>query len=396
VYSLLSDYFPAHKRGMAIGIYSSGVYIGMGLSLPLGGWVAQTWNRTYAGGGAPLDLAGWQAAFLVVGIPGLLIAVLAATLREPLRGAADGQGTPVVLPNAWRNFAHELIAIIPPFTLWSVARYPGALRRNLVIAAVVATAGAALIYITGDAPQWIAYGLGVYAVLSWVQVLRFKDRPTYELIWRTPTVLLCLVGFGGLAFFVYSYGFWTAPFAIRTFGIDKQAAGTLLGLPAAAASALGVIAGGRLSDWWKARDPRGRVFVGMLAGVLPMPFMVAMFTADSFQLYATLSPIVYLFSSMWLGAAGATAQELVLPRMRGVVTATYVLGNTMIGLALGPYATGKVATVTGSLQLGIFSVFLVLPIALVALWLVAQRIASVEASRFERARVAGEPAQSIA
>src|SRR3546814_2068512 len=62
-------------RALAISIYSAGLYLGMGLSLPLGGWIADRWNHAYAAGGAPLGLAGWQAAFLAVGLPGLLMAL---------------------------------------------------------------------------------------------------------------------------------------------------------------------------------------------------------------------------------------------------------------------------------------------------------------------------------
>ena len=48
--------------------------------------------------------AGWQAAFLAVGMPGLLLALWVLTLREPQRGASDGLPQPIVRPNAWRDF----------------------------------------------------------------------------------------------------------------------------------------------------------------------------------------------------------------------------------------------------------------------------------------------------
>jgi MFS family permease len=88
-YSLISDYFPKEKRATALAIYSSGLYIGGGLSLFIGGLIVQQWNAAYPGGG-PLGLVGWQAAFLAVGIAGLLLASGRHTLREPLRGQADG------------------------------------------------------------------------------------------------------------------------------------------------------------------------------------------------------------------------------------------------------------------------------------------------------------------
>ncbi|MBI1816600.1 MAG: MFS transporter [Deltaproteobacteria bacterium] len=75
-HSLLSDYFPPHRRATALSIYSAGIYIGVGIGFWLGGWVN--------------DALGWRAAFLVVGLPGCALAVLVRlTIREPIRGAYD-------------------------------------------------------------------------------------------------------------------------------------------------------------------------------------------------------------------------------------------------------------------------------------------------------------------
>ncbi len=60
-----------------MGIHSLGINIGILIGFLVGGWVSQWY--------------GWRAAFLVVGAPGLLIALLIRfTLKEPQRGRADG------------------------------------------------------------------------------------------------------------------------------------------------------------------------------------------------------------------------------------------------------------------------------------------------------------------
>src|ERR1700733_10152200 len=46
-FSMLGGYFPASRRALAAAIYSSGVYLGMGLSLPIGGHVSKAWNNAY-------------------------------------------------------------------------------------------------------------------------------------------------------------------------------------------------------------------------------------------------------------------------------------------------------------------------------------------------------------
>jgi MFS family permease len=104
-YSLLGDYFPARRRALALSIYSSGLYVGAGLALPLGGWVAHAWSSAYVHRIAPFGLAGWQAAFLAVGLPGLLLALWVLTLREPARGLAETRAAPVRTTNPWHGFA---------------------------------------------------------------------------------------------------------------------------------------------------------------------------------------------------------------------------------------------------------------------------------------------------
>jgi len=72
-HSMISDYYPPEKRGTALSFYSMGVYIGILLGFMLGGVVA--------------DAFGWRMAFVVVGLPGVLFAiVLRLTVKEPLRG----------------------------------------------------------------------------------------------------------------------------------------------------------------------------------------------------------------------------------------------------------------------------------------------------------------------
>lgn len=84
-YSLIGDLFPPHRLGLAIGVYSVGVYIGAGLALLIGAeLIASLGEQTLV---LPLvgGLRSWQLVFLVVGLPGLLVALWVATLKEPAR-----------------------------------------------------------------------------------------------------------------------------------------------------------------------------------------------------------------------------------------------------------------------------------------------------------------------
>ncbi|MDR3499286.1 MAG: MFS transporter [Parvibaculum sp.] len=85
-YSIISDYFPPKRLGVAIGVYGMGVYIGAGLALVIGSIAI---NIATGIGDVTLPLVGhiysWQLVFFVVGLPGLAIALWVRTLREPDR-----------------------------------------------------------------------------------------------------------------------------------------------------------------------------------------------------------------------------------------------------------------------------------------------------------------------
>jgi len=85
-YSLISDYFPPERLGVAISIYYMGVFLGSSLALLVGGVVVDAMRRIPTVT-LPLlgTIASWRVTFLVVGLPGLLLALLAYTIKEPLR-----------------------------------------------------------------------------------------------------------------------------------------------------------------------------------------------------------------------------------------------------------------------------------------------------------------------
>jgi MFS family permease len=85
-YSSIADSFHPERRGRAMGVYSVGSYLGSGLAFLLGGYVL-----AFIGEQGPKELPflgptpPWKVVFLVLGIPGLLLVPLFATIPEPLR-----------------------------------------------------------------------------------------------------------------------------------------------------------------------------------------------------------------------------------------------------------------------------------------------------------------------
>lgn len=85
-YSLISDYFPPKRTGIALGVYGMGVYLGLGLALVIGAEViALIQDRSTITVPVLGELYVWQMAFLIVGLPGLPLALWLSTLREPIR-----------------------------------------------------------------------------------------------------------------------------------------------------------------------------------------------------------------------------------------------------------------------------------------------------------------------
>jgi MFS family permease len=147
-YSIITDYFQPKRRATAISVYSMGIYIGSGIAFIVGGLVAglasaqATWMLPLVGATRP-----WQVVFFVVGLPGVLLALLMFTVREPTRRgikmlkAADGKARVSQVPMSevvaylkqnWRTFlCHNLgFALLSFSSYGSSAWIPTFFVRN--------------------------------------------------------------------------------------------------------------------------------------------------------------------------------------------------------------------------------------------------------------------------
>jgi MFS family permease len=383
-YSLISDYFPARQRGTALAIYSSGLYIGGGVSLLIGAKISKVWDAAYPAGGMG-GLVGWQAAFLAVGLPGVLLAAWVASLREPERlpDQEAGQRHPL------RDFFVDLSMLLPPFTLLhAMKRGAMAVMINLAMAAAMIALALVMIRLTGNLPQWSAMTFGYYAVFSWAATLRRHDPATFQLIWGTPAFICTALGYGLVSLGAYALAFWSAPYAETVLKLPKDELAFVLGGSGALSGFLGVIFGGRMSDWLRGRNPSGRILVVMFGILAPIIPIWVGFTTDSPVLFYAMNFLAGMFAATALGAAAATTQDLVLPRMRGTATASFFLATTLVGLAIGPYMVGQISDLTGSMRIGVLSLIGVAPISLALLIYAYRALPKAEATIAERARIA--------
>ena len=150
-HSIIADLYPKEQRATAMAIFGTGINWGILIGFLVGGWI----NEWY----------GWRTAFVVVGLPGIFLALLVRfTLKDPPRGYAEAKGKdlPKVTP--------------PPF--WSVVKF---MLHNPVLRNIIAAG--ALIAFTG------------YASVIWIPIylVRIHGMGTGEV----GTYLALFIGVGG-------------------------------------------------------------------------------------------------------------------------------------------------------------------------------------------------------
>jgi predicted MFS family arabinose efflux permease len=209
--SLVSDHFPARRRASVMAIILLGAPLGFLLGQSVGGWVASEWS--------------WRMAFLALGVPGLLAALIAwLTLREPPRGLAEGRPVSSTAPSSreviavlWSKptFGHLLAGFtISGFAMNAVAQFvlPFYLRSfDLPLAVAGALFGA--VAFTSNGLGMLAGGFG-FDRLSRRDMRWPLWGPAAMLVIATP---LYLFAFASRAFAVSLVFIWVANFSLATY-----------------------------------------------------------------------------------------------------------------------------------------------------------------------------------
>jgi MFS family permease len=102
--TIITDFYEKERRGRALAVFYAAIPVGSALGFVLGGKLAESF--------------GWRSAFFMVGLPGLIFALLALAIREPERGRTDAapDGTELRPPTLtetyrmlWRNRTYVLV-----------------------------------------------------------------------------------------------------------------------------------------------------------------------------------------------------------------------------------------------------------------------------------------------
>ena len=185
---------------------------------------------------------------------------------------------------------------------------------------------------------------------------------------------------------------------LRLHDTSPAEVGMYIGLGSAAGGLIGVTLGGIIGDWGKVKASSRSIDCGLsghfrygatrlldgLHGKLDVGLCAQLCASFVQRRVARHSP--------------STASDLVMPRMRAVASAYYILVNTMIGLAMGPYFIGQLSDVYAadgmnsaeSLQLAMTSAMGIFVITFVLLTLAWRYLPKDEATRLDRAKAFGE------
>ena len=276
--SLIADYTPREKRASAIAFYMLGAPVGGILGMAIGGVIADHW--------------GWRAAFLVVGAPGLLFALIsAATLVEPrkrLKAALAAQA------EAAPTFRETLRELARKRAYW------------ILISAVTIKA-------------FVSYGATAFMG---------------SFFFRNHGEALAEVG---------------ARFGLKSAGF----LGIALGIVTGGTAVVGTLLGGRLADHFAAKDARALATIPALGAAISVPFSILGLMSPDMVTAMCILAVPALFNSLWSGPSYAAIQGLVQPRSRATATAILLFVANLIGLGAGPLGVGLVSDIiSGGLGLG--------------------------------------------
>ena len=346
--ALIAEYFPGKRRAFAIGTYSVGMAVGGLAGVWLGGIVAET--------------LGWRAAFVVMGVPGLILTVLASQLREPRRRP------PTPLRASLERFVKRGI--------WRILWYG---RPLLLFGAAGALLSAWLATMSGVPSELdtMVFAVFVGAGVAWTfgrlapLALRHRSEASAvahnaagefaeaaTAILRVPTLTWMFLGGALVTFAVNGLIAWAPSFMQRVHHFSVSDVGREFGIWALSGGVLGALVGGRLGDWLFDRFPGGRVIVSGAGFILGAPVCASLLLVGGLRWFVPLVFVTYFFYTWYNGPISAVLFDVVPAAVRASVMGGFVLFSHLAGDAIAPPLIGYLSD-----QFGLQRAMLLLPAA---------------------------------
>jgi MFS family permease len=300
---LVADFFPKERRGQVLAWFYVAIPVGSALGYLLGGVLGQRF--------------GWHAAFLLVGVPGLLLAIPLALLRTPPRG---GDAPHPVNP----------LSISPPQGESTLCPLPP---------------GEGL----GEGPGLpLSGGEGKRATAGYAAL--FKNR---SFVCNTLAMAAMTFAIGGLAQ-------WIPSFLYRFHALDVAKGNTLFGATTVLAGILGTLAGGWLGDRWQKRSGRGYLLVSGWGFLIGTPFAVWAILSPGLTGCMTAIFLAEFFLFLNTGPLNTVIINVSNPAVRAMAFAVNIFFIHALGDAISPSILGWLSD-----QWDLRSALLITPCAMV-------------------------------
>ncbi|HEY0005781.1 MAG TPA: MFS transporter [Pyrinomonadaceae bacterium] len=278
--SLIADYFPPQRRATALGVFQAAIPLGFALGFVIGGLLAYFF--------------GWRLAFMIVGVPGVLTALLVWRLEEPRRGATDA---PVI------ETALEEIAESPAETSKALGH--------------------------DDARE-------PFMRTAW-RILSTRD-------W-----ILSTAGYTALTFALGAFATWATVLLVEDKSMTARNAAITLGLVTLLGGAVGTFGGGWLADRLVARRRNAYFLVCAVATLLGIfPTLLALVSDNAF----VYLPAIF-FAVMLLFISNAPFHAILINSVPTMVRATAVALNIVFIHTFGDaISRAAVGVISDSLKAG--------------------------------------------
>jgi len=348
--SLVADYYAKRGRSMAMGILAAGLVLGGGLGIWLGGQLGEAY--------------GWRVAFMVVGAPGFVCAILAARLRDPTR-----HHPPIALRPYVREMKEQGLSIFREFFPTIIGVVLGGAAAVVLDRRFGATSridAAAFSIVAG-----LGFALNIALWVRQIRANRIDETPfggqmtgaiegmlgSARAVLRTPTLVYVFIGGALISFGMNGLVGWAPTFVSRTLGMSTAAVSDLLGWRLLFFGALGTLVGGGLADWLRARTEAARVITVSAGMLIGGALSVWLLLSRDVALFAPLFAAAVFFLTWYNGPIVASIFDVVPARIGATVAGTYYLFIHLVGDAVALPLIGALSD-----RFGIDRAVLLLPI----------------------------------
>lgn len=351
--ALVADYFTGAGRAVAMSIFTAGLALGGVAGLVLAGQLEA--------------LYGWRVTLMALGLPGFGLALLAARLRDPIRGgpirSVMGQLRHLGLE------AGALIRAISPLLVGMAIGTLGAVVADQRLGAQSALDAAVFAIGTG-------IGLAV-TIVRWVRRTRAHEAAGtgerhehqlqtafaelvrgFQVVLQTPTLVYVFLGGALISFGMNGLIGWAPAFMTRELGLTVAGATALLGKSGFIMGIAGTLFGGFLADWIQKRHAWGRVLISAIGFLVGAPLTIWLLTIRDLQLFAWVFSAAFFFTTWYNGPLTSVLFDVVPQRISTTVAGAYLLFIHLAGDAIAFPVVGMISD-----RFGIATAVLILPVA---------------------------------